>query len=67
MMKDYGPIFKNNQVQSITTTPDIKWLFAASSGGHLNQISLVSYKVVHDHGKIHDRSITCLETTRDSK
>jgi hypothetical protein len=67
MIKDYGPIFKINQEKRITTTPENKWLFAVSSGGHLNQISLVSHKEAHDYGKIHDRSITCLETTRDSK
>ena len=48
-------------------TPDNKGLFAASSKGHLKQISLESQEVVHDFGKIHDQFIKWLETTRDSK
>jgi WD40 repeat protein len=66
MIKDYGPIL-GESLESITTTPDNKWLFAASPEGHLKQISLESQKVVHDYGLIHSRTIKCLETTRDSK
>jgi hypothetical protein len=54
-------------VLSIITTPDKKYLFSASRGGHLKQISLESQPVLHDYGEIHHRSIFCLETTRDSK
>jgi WD40 repeat protein len=66
MIKDYGPIFQNYGVFSITTTPDNKWLFAVSRAGHLKQISLESQQVVHDYGQIHDAT-SQLETTRDSK
>jgi hypothetical protein len=66
MIIDYGPIFGDG-LESITTTPDNKWLFAASTAGHLKQICLKSQKVVHDYGQIHGTSIKCLETTRDSK
>jgi hypothetical protein len=51
----------------MTTTPDNKWLFAASREGHLKQISLKSQQEVHDYGKIHDDGINRLETTKDSK
>jgi hypothetical protein len=68
MIKDYGIVFDNDGVFSIITTPDIKYLFAGSSvGGRLKQISLESQEVVHDYGKIHDGTIACLETTRDTK
>jgi hypothetical protein len=39
MVKDYGALFEDG-VASIITTPVNKYLFAASSGGHLKQISL---------------------------
>ncbi len=67
MIKAYGPIFENDFVLQITLTPDNKWLFAASPGGHLKKISLWSQKRVYGYGKIHSQRITCLETTRDSK
>jgi hypothetical protein len=67
MIKEYGPIFGNYGRLSITTSPDNKWLFAASNGGHLKQVSLEGRHVVHHYGKIHDSPIRCLETTRDSK
>jgi WD40 repeat protein len=67
MIKDHGPTFEKDAVWSITTTPDNKWLFAASTGGYLKQISLESQQVAHDYGKIHDDYIRCLETTRDNK
>jgi hypothetical protein len=51
----------------MTTTPDTKYLFAASEEGHLKQISLQSQQVVHDYCKIHIGLIGYLETTRDSK
>jgi WD40 repeat protein len=66
MIKDYGAIFQRG-VRSIITTPDKKYIFAASYEGYLKQISPKSQEVVHDYGKIHTGSITCLETTRDSK
>jgi hypothetical protein len=67
MIKDYGAIFGSYKVLTITTTPDNKWLFAASNEGHLKQISLESQQVVHNYGQIHDLGITRLETTRDSR
>jgi WD40 repeat protein len=68
MIKDYGPIFENEDgVMSMTTTPDNEWLFAGGSGGGLKQISLKRQQVVHDYREAHDRAISCLETTRDSK
>jgi hypothetical protein len=67
MIKNYGKIFETIGMWAIITTPDNKWLFAASSDSQLKQISLESQQVVHDYGKIHDKSFTCLETTRDSK
>jgi WD40 repeat protein len=54
-------------VAKITTTLDNKFLFAASNGGCLKQISLESQEVVHDYGQIHAHDITGLESTRDSK
>jgi hypothetical protein len=66
MVKDYGPIFKCG-IDSITTTPDKKWLFAASTKEDLKQICIESQEVVHDYGRIHDEPIACLGTTRDSK
>jgi WD40 repeat protein len=66
MVKDYGPIFELG-IASITTTPDKKYLFAASYAGHLKQISIESREVVQDYGKINDEPIACLETTSDSK
>jgi WD40 repeat protein len=66
-IKDSGAIFENYGKQSITTTPDNKWLFAAGLEGHLKQISLKTQQVVHDYGKIHDEEIIRLQTTRDSK
>jgi WD40 repeat protein len=67
MIKDYGAILKRDRVWSITTTPENKWLFAASNKRHLKQISLESQEVVHDYWKIDDDSFGCLETTRDNK
>jgi WD40 repeat protein len=67
MIKDYGVVFGDGGVWSITTTPDNEWFFAASRLGHLKQMSLESQQVVHDYGKIHEHPVTCLETTRDSK
>jgi WD40 repeat protein len=66
-IKDLGTIFGDGEIMTMVTTPDNKYLFAASRKGHLKQISLESQQVVHDYGKIHDDGIGCLETTRDSK
>jgi hypothetical protein len=54
MIEDYGAVFENDSVQSMISTPDNKWLFAASKRGHLKQIPLESHEEVHDYGKIHD-------------
>ena len=67
MIKDYDPIFECGVV-SMITTPNKKWLFFASYGGHLKQISLETQQVVHDYRQIHGHQIqghqiTCLETT----
>jgi hypothetical protein len=59
MIKDYGPTFENNGVESITTTPNNKWLFAAINRGHLKQIYLESQQEVYDYRQIHDYAITC--------
>jgi hypothetical protein len=67
MIKDYGAMLENVGVESIITTADNKWLFAASNEGHMKQISLKSQQVVHDYGQIHDDGISWLEITRDSK
>jgi WD40 repeat protein len=68
MIKDHGRIFKHDGVQTITTTPDTKWLFAASPEGHLKQIRLDGHEEVKDYGDIYNgHHITCLEKTRDSK
>jgi hypothetical protein len=66
MIKDLGAIFEDG-VLSMITTPDNKWLFVASMGGYLMQISLESQQEVHYYGKIHYTRILCLEITRDSK
>jgi hypothetical protein len=58
MIKDYGAIFENDTMQTIITTSDKNYLFDASGEGYLKQISLESQQVVHDYGRIHDRSIT---------
>jgi hypothetical protein len=35
MINDYGIIFENDGIESITTTTDNKYLFAGSNEGHL--------------------------------
>jgi hypothetical protein len=67
MIKDYGEILENVGVESIITTADNKWLFAASNEGHMKQISLESQQEVLDYGQIHEDGISWLETTRYSK
>jgi WD40 repeat protein len=67
MVKDYGAVFKNCGVSSMTITPDNKYLFVGGYEGNLKQFSLESQQVVHDYGLIHEDLIFCLETTRDSK
>ena len=67
MVKDFGPIFGNDPTKSVMTTSDNNYLFAASYGGKLKQVSLKSQKAVNDYGEVHDHGVSCMETTRDSK
>jgi hypothetical protein len=76
MIKDHGQLFHDgirkrleapSGIKSMVTTPDSKYLFAASVRGQLKQICVESQEVVHDYGKIHSSQIYCLQKTRDSK
>jgi hypothetical protein len=76
MIKDHGQLFHDGirkkfispgGIKSMVTTPDSKYLFAASVRGQLKQMCIESQEVVHDYGKIHGSHISCLQTTRDSK
>lgn len=61
-----GAYVLDHNIQSVATTNDNKHVFAGLEHGDINQICVVSQKVIKNYGSIHTK-LTTMTVTRDNK